>query len=65
MDEVFGGLDADALLDSALAKRLRGGKAIADGREFSRLYRFLVGQGFESDRVIARLKKLKSKTDDI
>jgi len=65
VDEVFGALDPDALLESALAKRLRHGKAIADDREFNRLYRYLVGQGFESDRVIARLKKLKSRTDDI
>ena len=60
VDEVFGALDPDALLDSALAKRLRHGNAIADDREFNRLYRYLVGQGFESDRVVARLKKLKS-----
>jgi regulatory protein len=65
VDEVFGAIDSDALLEAALAKRLRHGKTIADDREFNRLYRYLVGQGFEPDRVIARLKKLKSKTDDI
>ena len=57
VDEVFDALDGDALLESALAKRLRGGKTLADAREFSRLYRYLVGQGFEPDRVLARLKK--------
>jgi regulatory protein len=56
-DETFDAIDADALLDAALAKRLRHGKAIADDREFNRLYRYLVGQGFEPDRVLARLKK--------
>ena len=61
VDEVFGGLDDDALLDAALAKRLRLGKSIADAREFNRLYRYLIGQGFEHDRVFARLKK---KRDD-
>ena len=39
-----------------LAKRLREGKTIADDREFNRLYRYLVGQGFESDRVVTLLK---------
>ena len=60
VDEVFEALDPDALLDSALAKRLRHGNTIADDREFNRLYRYLAGQGFESDRILARLKKLKS-----
>ena len=50
-------LDDDELLEAALAKRLRGGAAIADEREFNRLYRYLVGQGFEPDRVLALLKK--------
>jgi regulatory protein len=59
VDEVFGALDDEDLLESALAKRLRGGASIADQREFNRLYRYLVGQGFEPDRVLARLKKLK------
>jgi len=59
IDEVFGALDDEDLLESALAKRLRGGASIADQREFNRLYRYLVGQGFEPDRVLARLKKLK------
>ena len=63
VDEVFGAIDADALLDSALAKRLRHGKTIADDREFNRLYRYLIGQGFEPDRVLARLKKARQDRD--
>ena len=59
VDEVFGGLDSDALLESALARRLRRGRPI-DDRERNRLYRYLIGQGFEADRVMARLKTLKS-----
>jgi regulatory protein len=59
VDDVFGALDDEDLLESSLAKRLRGGASIADQREFNRLYRYLVGQGFEPDRVLARLKKLK------
>jgi regulatory protein len=56
VDEVFGAIDSAGLLESALAKRLRGGKTISDDREFNRLYRYLVGQGFEPDRVLALLK---------
>jgi regulatory protein len=56
VDEVFADLDGDALLDSALAKRLRPGDDIADDRAFNRLYRYLVGQGFEPDRVMALLR---------
>jgi regulatory protein len=57
VDEVFGALDDEGLLESALAKRLRGGASISDQREFNRLYRYLVGQGFEPHRVLAILKK--------
>jgi regulatory protein len=60
VDEVFGALDPDALLDAALAKRLRHGARIADDREFNRLYRYLVGQGFEPGRVLARLRKART-----
>ena len=61
LDEVFGNLDDDELLESALAKRLRRGASITEEREFNRLYRYLVGQGFEPQRVLARLKR-ESKT---
>jgi regulatory protein len=56
VDEIFGTIDSQALLESALAKRLRGDTTIADDREFNRLYRYLVGQGFEPDRVLALLR---------
>jgi regulatory protein len=56
IDEVFGHLDDAALLDSSLNKRLRGRETIADDREFQRLFRYLVGQGFESDRVMQALR---------
>ena len=55
LDDVFGALDPDALVEASLAKRLRGRERVADDREFQRLYRYLVGQGFESDRVIRLL----------
>ena len=61
VDEVFADLDADALLDAALAKRLRRGDDIADDRMFNRLYRYLVGQGFDPDRVMALLRTRRLK----
>jgi regulatory protein len=60
IDSVFDGLDDAALLDAALAKRLHGRDQIADENEFRRLFRYLVGQGFEPDRVMAILKKHKA-----
>lgn len=54
--EVLQDVDADALLSRALERRLRGGRSIADEKEFSRLYRYLLGQGFESDRVLGVLR---------
>lgn len=53
--EVFGDVDADALLQAALGKRLRGDRQIADRREFERLFRYLTAQGFESGRILAVL----------
>jgi regulatory protein len=51
--------DLDAVLEAALAKRLRGRTQIADDKDFRRLYRYLVGQGFEPDRVLTILRKHK------
>ena len=55
VDDVFDTMDETALLEASLAKRLRGRETIADDREFQRLYRYLIGQGFESDRVLKTL----------
>ena len=59
MQDTFQTIDAEALIASALQKRLRGRERIADDREFQRLYRYLVGQGFEPDRVLALLRRHK------
>jgi len=59
VDETFEGIDDAALLEAALAKRLRGRQRIEDDREMERLYRYLVSQGFEPDRVLAALKRIK------
>ena len=56
LDEVFGALDEEALIVGSLRKRLRGRESIADDREFQRLFRYLIGQGFESDIVMRTLR---------
>jgi len=56
VDDVFDALDPDRLVEASLAKRLDEREPIADDAEFRRLYRYLIGQGFEADRVIAVLK---------
>src|SRR3954471_23401061 len=61
IDEVFGSIDDAALLESSLRKRLRGRESIADDREYARLFRYLIGQGFESDRVAAALRPLRKR----
>ena len=63
IQDTFEAIDADALLASALHKRLRGRDRIADDREFQRLYRYLIGQGFEPDRVLALLRRHKGHED--
>ena len=59
VDDVFQDLDPDALLTASLSKRLRGRERIADDKEFQRLFRYLSAQGFESDRILAQLRKLQ------
>jgi regulatory protein len=56
VDDTFAAIDGHALLTDALARRLRGRTRIEDDKEFQRLYRFLVAQGFEPDRVMALLR---------
>ena len=61
VDETFQGIDDAALLQASLAKRLRGRQTIEDDRELERLYRYLVSQGFEPDRVLEALRKITAR----
>src|SRR5258708_3323866 len=54
-------IDDDGLIEASLQKRLRGRDTIADDREFQRLYRFLAGQGFESDKIVKVLRAHRQK----
>lgn len=60
IDDVFESIDDEALLEASLAKRLRGREKIADDREFQRFYRYLIGQGFDHDRVMRALQRRRS-----
>ncbi len=59
VDQAFQDLDPDALLSASLEKRLRGRARIADDREFQRLFRYLSAQGFDSERILAHLRRLQ------
>jgi regulatory protein len=55
VDEVFDAIDGEAHIEASLKKRLHGREGIVDDREFQRLFRYLVGQGFEVDEVMKAL----------
>jgi regulatory protein len=61
VDEAFKSIDDRALLEAALARRLRGRDRAADDREFQRLFRYLVAQGFDSDAVMRALEARRPK----
>jgi len=62
--DVFDTVDGDALMAASLQKRLRGREHVSDDREFQRLYRYLVGHGFEPDRVLALLRRRRHQDHD-
>ena len=53
--EVYAEVDSEALLAAAIDRRL-GTRRLDDDRDMARLYRYLVGQGFDSDRAMAALR---------
>lgn len=61
LERAYEDVDPQALLIAALDKRLRGRTEIADQKEMQRLYRYLVAQGFGSDKVISLLRRRMSK----
>ena len=54
--EVYAEVDADALMAAAIDRRL-GTRRLEDDREMARLYRYLVGQGFDAERAMNALRK--------
>ena len=68
VDQVYAEVDSDALLLTALTKRLRGADRIPDQKTFQRLYRYLIGQGFDSERILRALRAKLGKpveSDDV
>jgi regulatory protein len=61
VDDLFGEIDADALLDAALTRRMLGRDRIEDEKEFQRLYRYLLNQGFDGERVLNALRARRKK----
>ena len=62
VDDVFRDVDDQVLLDRALAKRMRTRTSIDDDAEFQRLFRYLVGQGFEAEQVMRALTARRRKS---
>jgi regulatory protein len=62
VDDTFRDVDDDVLLDRVLAKRMRTRTSIDDDAEFHRLFRYLVGQGFEADQVMKALTARRRKS---
>ena len=59
VDEVFAEVDSPALLRAALERRLHGRTELADRKEQARLFRYLLGQGFDADKVRDALRALR------
>jgi regulatory protein len=65
VDEVFAELDEAALLEAAIARRLRGAPLSSlDARATARLVRHLVSRGFDASQVFARLRTKGADLDE-
>jgi regulatory protein len=57
VDEVFGEIDEQALLEAAIERKLKGATARElDEKAKARIVRSLVGQGFDAGQIYARLR---------
>ena len=63
--EVFAEIDERELLEQALERRLRHGMKLTDPAVFRRLHRYLLGQGFGSERVITLLRQRAKSTESL
>ena len=60
VSEVFADLNEDELIAQAIDRRLRSGASLRDQRVVNRIHRYLLGQGFDAERVrIAINSKVK------
>jgi regulatory protein len=63
--EVFGEIDEGELLEQALNRRLRHGMDLSDAAVFRRLHRYLLGQGFDPERVTTLLRRRAKKNESL
>jgi len=61
LDEVFGDVDEDALLEQALSRRLRGSMTLDDPAVRRRLVAALVRQGFAPGAVMRTMRRVRQK----
>jgi len=59
--EVFAEVDETELLRQALERRLRRGTELSDAATFRRVHRYLLGQGFDPERVTTLLRRRAKK----
>lgn len=64
LDATLAETDAGALIEATLSRRLRHGQTIQDDAHFRRLYRYLIGQGFESGQALTALKAHRTRRDE-
>lgn len=62
--ETFGDVDERALIARAVEKKMRGGKKLASAADYSRLYQFLMRQGFSPAGVSGALRALRKGSSD-
>jgi regulatory protein len=55
--EVFADIDEAEQLERALDRRLRAGTQLSDPTVLRRVHRYLLGQGFDAERVTALLRR--------
>jgi len=58
-DDAFATIDEGAQIEAVVNKRLRGRDRVAGDHELQRLYRYLLGQGFDPDRSMKVLTARK------
>ena len=63
--EVFGDLDERALIAQALQKKLRGRPRVASPAENARLYQYLMRQGFSPAGIVAALRQIGRRQDEL
>jgi regulatory protein len=64
LDRIYEGLDQEALVEDALARRMRGRAAVGDEGEMRRLYRYLVAQGFDPEHARRALERRRARPRD-